>query len=294
METLRLDGPLDETLVEPLLLLAFDGWTDAGRGGTTAAAILADAWHARTIGSFDPDALFDYRDRRPLLHIDRGVLGEPDWPAVSLIQLSAPEGFDALLITGTEPDLGWQALSRDIVELARLVGAQRYIGLGAVPGPVPHTRPARVITTASREDLFGELGRPHEEVIVPASCQVIIEATLRDAGLTTLGLWARVPHYVAGEYPAGAKALLQRVAAHLDVAIDMTELGVEVGEHRERLDAAAAASTEITEHVRQLETAFDAELDAGGMGGPLPTGDEIAAELQRFLQDQRGDDHTSD
>jgi hypothetical protein len=123
---------------------------------------------------------------------------------------------------------------------------------------------------------------------------VIIEAALRDAGLTTLGLWARVPHYVAGEYPAGAQALLQRVAAHLDVHIDTNELGLEVAEHRERLDAAAAASSEITEHIRQLESAFDAELDAGGIGGPLPTGDEIAAELQRFLQDQRGDDPGSD
>lgn len=289
MEILTLDGPLDDTLDDPLILLAFDGWTDAGRGGTTAASILADAWHAHTIGAFDPDALFDYRDRRPVLHIDRGMLGEPEWPSVSLIQLSAPEGIQALLITGTEPDLGWRSLGRDIVELARLVNATRYIGLGAVPGPVPHTRPARVITTASSEELFGELGRPHEEVVVPASCQVIIEAALRDAGLATLGLWARVPHYVAGEYPAGAQALLQRVTTHLGVSVDLSELLLDIAEHRERLDAAAAASTEITDHIRQLEAAYDTDLDDGGIGGALPTGDEIAAELQRFLL---GDDPT--
>lgn len=289
MRHLRLDAAVDALAQgeDTVLLLALDGWTDAGSGGTLAADALRDQADVAPLGAFDPDALYDYRDRRPLLSIDQGVLGEPEWPSLTVEALSV-EGMPPLvLVQGGEPDLSWQTIASDLVELARRVGATRYIGLGAVPGPIPHTRPVRVICTANDDAALEQIGRPHERMIVPASFQVVVEAALRDAGLSTLGLWARIPHYVAGDYPEAARALLSTLAAHLDAPLATSDFDEAVDANRERLDGAASSSPEIIDHIHQLEEAYDADVaDDAGITGPLPTGDQIAADFERFLRQQ--------
>lgn len=268
------------------LTVAIDGWTDAGSGGTGAVEHLRALYPSTHVGAFDADQLFDFRDRRPLMGIDRGELGTAEWPELSLHRLDLP-GRPVLLLTGAEPDFRWPTLLEDVAELAEDVGLTNYIGLGSVPGPVPHTRPVRVITTSSDPSLLDRYGRPHEQVVVPASAQVMVEASLRDAGLTTLGLWARVPHYVAGEYPAASAMLLRRFGDHLGLEIDTDDLEEQAGQHDDRLDDAAEGSPEVQSHIEALEGAYDADVaDDTGISGPLPTGDQIAAELERFLRNQ--------
>jgi hypothetical protein len=299
MRLLHLDALPGETDPEPVLVLAMDGWTDAGSGGSLAANALRDAFPTRRLGSFDSDDLYDYRDRRPLLSIDRGTLGSPEWPELVVDLVTPPAGPPLVLVTGGEPDFSWRALGEDLVELADMISARRYVGLGSVPGPIPHTRTVQLICTSSDPDLLDRLGRPHEQAIVPASCQVVIETVLRDAGASTLGLWARVPHYVAGEYPEAARALLEQLSSHLGTPADLSVFDDDIAENRERLDLAAEGSDEVTDHIRQLEEIFDAEQARGGSddhegaplpgshGGPLPSGDEIAAEVERFLRGRR-------
>jgi hypothetical protein len=295
MELLRLDEPLDDLGPDPVLVLALDGWTDAGEGGTAAAATLRGSGPVRQLGAFPSDALYDYRDRRPQLAIDRGLLGEVRWPELVVEVVCPPAGPPLVLVTGGEPDFHWQAIGRDLVELAARAGAGRYVGLGAVPGPLPHTRPVQMICTASDREVLERLGGAHEQVVVPASCQVAMEAMLRDAGLATVGFWARIPHYVAGAYPDAARALLERFSAHLGTPVDLQELDREVAENRTRLDVAASSSDEVREHVRQLEQLYDAEQEAErlatsvGDDPPMtpeqvPSADELAAEIERFLR----------
>ena len=304
MELLHLEMPLDVVGDDPVLVVAFDGWTDAGEGGTAAADALRDAFPASRIGAFPSDALFDYRDRRPALDIDQGELGSVDWPEVVVELLTPPSGPPLLLVGGPEPDLAWRTLAGDLAELAAGTGATRYVGLGAVPGPIPHTRPVHLIATSSDPELLERIGRPHEQVIVPASCQVALEAELRDAGLQTLGLWVRIPHYVAGEYPEAARALLEQLSSFLGTPVDLSEFDADVAENRARLDVAAQGSEEVKEHVAQLERLYDAELEAerlasgtgperapDGLGSlseeQLPRADDLAAEIERFLQGRK-------
>ncbi|WP_052667485.1 PAC2 family protein [Nitriliruptor alkaliphilus] len=298
MRLLRLAADLPDAGPDPVIVVALDGWTDAGAAGTTAAELLLDQFEVTELGVFDPDALFDYRDRRPVLEIDRGQLGVPRWPELHVDLVTPPAGPKLVVVGGAEPDLRWRAVADDLIELAEALGVGRYVGLGSIPGPIPHTRPVQLISTSSDTDLLARFGRPHEQVVVPASCQVAIEAQLRTAGLTTLGLWARLPHYVATDYPAASKALLERLSAYTGTPVDVSGFEDAIEEQRVQLDEAAAASEEITEHVRGLEAMYDAVLEAerqqqlDAEPGPLqgmtpeqvPSGDEIAAEVERFLR----------
>ena len=295
MNLLQLDQPPEASSPAPVLVAALDGWTDAGSAGTTAAQVLRDACEPRRLAAFPPDTLYDYRDRRPLLEIDKGELGQPQWPELVVELLEPTAGPPLALISGGEPDFAWQSAGADLVALARQLGATRYVGLGSVPGPVPHTRPTPLISTSSSQELRERMGQPHEQVVVPASFQVVLETQFQSAGLDTLGLWARVPHYVAGEYPAAARALLERFSSYLGTPVDLSVLDEEISDNRERLDLAADGSEEVTDHIQQLEELHDAELERadgaeeqGPMtSGPLPSGDEIAAEVERFLRGKR-------
>ncbi len=296
MDLLQLDEPLlDDVGADPVLVVALDGWTDAAGAGSIAAESLLGHPHQR-LGNFPSDPLYDYRDRRPQLEIDRGRLGELVWPELAIDVVTPASGPALLLVHGAEPDLLWRTCARDLQDLAGRLGAERYVGLGSVPGPIPHTRPVQVICTGSDEELIDRLGRAHEQVIVPASCQVAWEALFEDAGMTTLGLWARVPHYVAGEYPAATRSLLERFSAHLGTPVDLTPFDAMVEEHRTKLDVAASSSEEVSDHVRQLEQLYDAEVEAeramGGLGqrpaqlseDEVPSAEELGAEIERFLR----------
>ena len=296
MELLQLDPVVTDLGPDPVLILSLDGWTDAGEGGTTAADALREVAEPVRIGTFDGDALYDYRDRRPQLAIDQGILADPVWPELTVEALRPSTGPALILVTGAEPDLSWQRLGRDLVALAHHFGASRYVGLGAVPGPIPHTRPVQILATSSDPQLLERMGRPHEQIIVPSSCQSAMEAVLAAEGITTLGLWARIPHYIAGDYPDGARALLERFAGYLGTPVDLSQFDAAAADNRAKLDLAAASSEEVTEHVHQLERLYDAELEAERLAdvdtaagdelseAQVPSADELAAEIERFLR----------
>ncbi len=289
-------GHVPLPLRDPVLVVALDGWTDAGAGGSLALEALHDQFDALPIGRFDPDALFDYRDRRPQLEIDQGSLGELHWPELVVRLVTPPSGPQLVTVGGAEPDLSWRRVAADLIELCRLLGIQRYVGLGSVPGPIPHTRPVHTIFTGTDEDLLERLGRPHEQVVVPASCQVALEKMLADAGIDTLGMWVRIPHYVAGQYPQASRNLLEQVATHLGIAVDSSIFDATIEENRQRLDVAGESSDEVLEHIRQLEQLYDAQLHRGsGLSRDqrivmseedVPSGDELAAEIERFLRER--------
>lgn len=275
-------------LGSPVLVLALDGWIDAGLGAQTARQQLLDQVDSITVATFDADELLDHRARRPAMVLQEGVLASLTWPSIELRAASDGAGNDMLILTGAEPDHHWRAFTRAVVELALELDTRLVVGLGAYPAPVPHTRPPRLAASASSEELAAFCA-VRTTVEVPGGIHAAIERRAAEVGLPAIGLWAQVPHYASAmPAPAAAHALLDGLAQLAGLTIDLSELATAAERTRVRIDELVAANPEHVAMVQQLEEQWDTEGGVSGLGlaGTIPSGDELAAEVERFLRDQ--------
>jgi len=273
------------SLDEPLLIVTLEGWVDAGLGAAAALAALLGSVPTELVASFDVDSLLDHRARRPVLRIVDGVNSGLMWPEIQLRSGRSESGQDLLVLVGPEPDHQWRAFSTAVAELAGTFGVRLVVGLGAFPAPVPHTRPARLAATATSAELAHRVGFIPGTIDVPAGVQAALERQFAELGIPAVGLWARVPHYAAAmPYPEASAILLDGLESLTGVAVDTSELRTAAQSTRERLDELVANSEEHANLVQQLETAADAESERPF--GSIPSGDELAAELERFLREE--------
>jgi hypothetical protein len=265
-------------LTAPVLVAAFDGWIDAAGAATACANHVAEG--GRVVASFDVDSLNDYRARRPVLDVVDGVLARMQWPDITLRHV-AFDGRDVLVLVGPEPDYKWKQLGDELLELALRLGVVEWISLGAIPAAVPHTRPVPVLATASTDASLrdGEQQGPGGVLRVPAAALSAVEMTVAAAGIPAIGYYAQVPHYIgASAYAPATLALLQHLERRLGVTIPLRTLGDDAIAQRERLDVAIAEDEDSKEYLTRLEALASEER--------MPSGDEIASEIERYLKEQ--------
>ncbi len=261
-------------LTAPILIAAFDGWVSAGAAGTETAEHIAG--EGEVIARFDPDDLYDYRVNRPSLEFVDGISKEIGWPEATVRHRNL-DGRDLLVLTGPEPNWKWRAFSSSVADLAAKLGVIQQVSLGGIPWAAPHTRPTIVVTTSSRPDLLGDdANHPDGVLRVPTSVVSAIGHGLKDREIPTVGLWARVPHYVGGVYHPAVVTLVERLSRHLGVRIPLGSLVDAAADQRKSLDAAIEEQEGVAEIITQLETLYDAQ-------GEVASGEEIAAEIERFL-----------
>ena len=271
-------------LRRPVLLVALDGFVDAGAVAASAGSFLRHRWQSEPIARFDRDALIDYRARRPTAVVDSGKLRRVEWPDIEVFAATVDGERDMVLMLGPEPDMQWMAFGRATVEMCRQLGIELVIGLGAYPAASPHTRPVRILKAgnagadgiiAEADDITGYTG--------PVGAGTALQDAFDEAGIPAVGLWAEVPHYIAGSpNPAGSLAMVQMIAASVGTTVDTTELQAAANHHVEQVNEAVADHPDAAEMISALELIYD----EGGRGEQLPTGDDIAAEIERFLRQQ--------
>jgi hypothetical protein len=271
----RIDDPGD--LIAPTLVAAFDSWIDAGSASTTAANQLVE--DSQVVATFDADSLFDYRARRPTLEIVDGRPTELTWPEL-VIRHARIGDRDVLVLAGPEPDYRWREMAEAAVDIARRFEVAEWISLGAIPAAVPHTRSVPVLGTASRPGLLRGDVQPGPDGIlrVPSACISVLDYAVSRAGISTIGYYAQVPHYVTGAYPAAAIELIKAVGRHLDEDLNLGSLADEARQLRTRLDAATSADETTRTYVERLEGMVDESR--------LPSGDDLISEIERFLRDR--------
>ena len=260
----------------PVLVAALEGWVDAGSAGTTAAAQLAEG--GRVVATFDADAIYDYRARRPVLDILDGRPLTIEWPSLTLVARTIEER-ELLILSGPEPDYRWRELASEVVALAGRLGVASWASLGAIPAAVPHTRPVPILATASSSGLLpaGIRQGPDGLLRVPSAALSVFEHAAAAGGIPAIGLFAQVPHYVSATYPTASIALLTSLGRYLGVELPIGQLATRSLERRTMLDAASASDDDTKAYVARLEALADESR--------LPEGDELIADIERFLRE---------
>jgi PAC2 family protein len=277
-----------DELTQPVMVVALEGWVDAGMGASGAVAELLTSSSPRLVAYFDGEELIDQRARRPVARLENGITTELTWPVIRAVAAKDELGADIVYLLGPEPDFRWPTFMAAVIEMAGALGVRMVVGLGAFPAPTPHTRPVRLASTVppSSSELAGRIGSVRGTLEVPAGVQTALEVALGEAGVPVIGLWARVPHYVSAmSYPEASAALIDGLAAVTGLVLDSTSLRQAGEASRQQVDQLIDANPDHLDMVRRLEAALDSqEPDAPVLDVELPSGDEIAAELEQFLR----------
>ncbi|MGH9100455.1 MAG: proteasome assembly chaperone family protein [Acidimicrobiales bacterium] len=277
-------------LSAPVLIVAMEGWVDAGLGAANAVASLTERPMTSDLVTFDSDHFLDLRARRPTVRIVDGVTTELEWPRTQLRHGHDQAGADMLFLVGPEPDYHWRQFVEAVVQLALRHDVRLVVGLGAFPAAAPHTRPVRLAATAppSSAALLAQIGVVQGELEVPAGVLSALEVALGEAEIPTVSLWARVPHYVSAmPFPVASAALVEGLAAASGLQLDASPLRAAGDRARSQVDELIAGNPEHVAMVAKLEEVIDSsEGNALGLE-EVPSAEELAAELERFL---RGED----
>lgn len=265
-------------LRDPVMVVSFSGWVDGGLAGAGAVAVLQDAMQsARTCARFDLAEYVDLQQTRPTVSLVDGETRRVHWPTIELV--AGVAGRDVLVVSGPEPSVRWQVVVDEIVAFAVSVGVREAVLLGGMPAPVSHRRPIAVQATAATRSVAQEVGALRADYVGPTGIQTVLQVALGAAGIRAVGLWAQVPHYVAGTpSPPAIQALLRRLEELTRVQVDLRGLDQQIESYLEQVEAGLAERPDVASLVTRLEEASGPE--------ELPSGDDLAREIERFLRDE--------
>ncbi|MEQ3553726.1 PAC2 family protein [Pseudonocardia nematodicida] len=275
------------TLVEPVLIAAFEGWNDAGEAASTALEHLELTWDAQPLTSIDPEEYYDFQVTRPHVKLSDGITRRIEWQTTRLSWATLP-GTErhVVLVNGIEPNLRWRSFCAELVGHAERLGVTKVITLGALLTEVPHTRPTPVNGTSWDVESLQQMATEPSNYEGPTGIVAVFQQACVQAGIPAVSYWAEVPHYVSqAQVPKAAVALLHRIEEALDVEVPLGVLPEKAEEWERTVSEMADADDEVREYVRQLEEQAN-ETDEEEKRTELreTSGDSIAADFERYLR----------
>jgi proteasome assembly chaperone (PAC2) family protein len=273
-------------LRSPVLIAAFHGWNDGGSAATLAASFVRTTLDATRFATIDPDDYIDFQQTRPRVSLNDGQTREISWPEIEFFQAALPgNARDIVICIGTEPNLRWKAFTNEIADLAAGLGVDLALTLGGLLADTPHTRPVPVTGAAHDGELATRLGLRRSRYEGPTGIVGVLHDTLARRSVPSASLWAAVPHYIAANTnPAAALALVRQLEGILDVQLHPDELESAAEVFMRQIQQVLESDEETASYVRELERRDE---DDDEDDEEIPTGDELAEELQRFLRERR-------
>ncbi len=271
-----------------ILVVAFEGWNDAGDAASGVVQTLKDQLDVYPIAEVDPEDYFDYQFNRPTIESDDDGVRRLVWPSVTIYGPTMPNattGASIYLLLGTEPSRGWKAFTEEIFEVIDDAEITGIVFLGAMLADVPHTRPISVFTSSENAEVREALGIERGTYEGPVGILSVLADAADKAGIATLSIWASVPHYVHNSpSPKATLAMIEKLEEIIDIEIPRGDLVEESAAWETGIDALAGDDEEMAAYIEQLEQARDT------VDSPEASGDAIAEEFERYLQRRDGRD----
>ena len=285
-----------------LLVVAFEGWNDAGEAASGAVRALKELLDLYPIAEVDPEDYFDYQFNRPTVAADEDGNRQLVWPGASIygptrphsappagiaddaeLSVSGANGSNIYLLLGTEPSRGWKTFTREILDVVETNEISSIVFLGAMLADVPHSRPISIFTSSENSEVRSHLSIERSGYEGPVGILSVLGDAAEKAGITTMSIWASVPHYVHNApSPKATLAILDKLEEIVDVVIPRGDLVTEAQAWETGIDALAGDDDDMASYIEQLEQARDT------VDSPEASGEAIAQEFERYLR--RGGD----
>ena len=280
-------------LERPVLIAGFTGWNDEAEASSLAVGTLKEAWGAQRFGHFDAEEFFDFQATRPQITLTDGVTRTIEWPENALSApapaVEALRGRGAVLLSGPEPNFRWRSFCDAVAETARDLGAEMVVTMGALLADVPHSRPVTVSANSQDPVLVENLKLSASRYEGPTGITGVLHRVCAEAGLPSVSFWASVPHYLPAVPSApAALALLQNLSVLLRIDVDTSELEETAASYQEQVSVAVAQDSDLASYVQMLEERHDSQVEGGERN--LPTGDDLAQELEGFLRERNDEE----
>ena len=265
-----------------LLVVAFEGWNDAGEAASGAVTMLRDQLELEPITRVDPEDYFDYQFNRPTVELDDEGNRVLRWPEVVMHgpTHSAPTADHAVyLLTGTEPSRGWKTFTAEIFDSIETQEISAIVFLGSMLADVPHTRPISVFVSSENASVRSALGIERSTYEGPVGILSVLADAAHKAHLPTVSIWASVPHYVHNApSPKATLALIEKLEEIVNVVIPRGNLAEEATAWEAGINVLAAGDDDMSSYIEQLEKARDT------VDSPEASGEAIAEEFEKYLR----------
>lgn len=291
----------------PLVIL-LTGFTDAGNAVAGLIEHLRDDTDPQPVIVYDNDLLLDYRARRPVFVFEQDHLTEHRPARLELSIAHDALGQQFLLLAGYEPDFAWNAFSQSVLDFAAEFGVSGVTWVHSIAMPVPHTRPISTTVSGNRKEITASLSVWRPRTQVPGTAGHLLEYRFSERGDRIVGFVLLVPHYLAEtENPDAVIAAADRVMGATGLVLSLDDVRENREDYLTKVNDQVAGNDELRQMVSTLENRYDAYMagrdpedldrfDAGGFDErDLPSADELAAELERYLatrppgdEDKRG------
>jgi hypothetical protein len=282
-----------------MLVVAFEGWNDAGDAATSAVRTLQEQLDVIALFAVDSETYYDYQFNRPTIGFDDDGNRSLTWPTSTMYAplmpgQSMPEPLDEpmlnvtgtntaniYLLQGVEPSRNWQTFVTEVMDVALAADISGIVLLGAMLADVPHTRPVPTFVSSENSHVRSQLEVERSTYEGPVGILSVIADAAESAGIPTVSIWASVPHYVHhGPCPKATLALIDKLEEIVDVVIPRGTLVEDTAEWQKNIDKLAADDEDMTAYITQLEAARDV------VDSPEATGESIAQEFERFLRSE--------
>lgn len=280
------------------LVAGLTGFADAGAAVQQLAEYFTDTGSPVPIAVFDDDELLDYRARRPVIEFEEDHLASFT-PASLVLSLCRDEiGRPFLLLAGYEPDFQWNRFAAAVIGLIDRFGVSSTTWVQAIPMPVPHTRPLQVTVGGTRQGLIDSMSAWRPTTRAPSNVLHLVEFRLAELQHEVAEFVLLIPHYLADtELPAAVSKGLEVVSAATGLLFAIDPVRDRSRDFFARVDEQVGANEELGGLVRTLEQRHDAYMAGNPVRSPLtdvegevPSADELAAELEKFLALRRAHD----
>jgi proteasome assembly chaperone (PAC2) family protein len=242
-------------LKNPILILSFAGWSDAGSAATTASRYMCDQLLAKRFASIDPEEFYDFSVQRPMVRLNDNKEREIHWPSYDFFY---GEGIgaqaDFVFGVGVEPQLRWRAFTDTMLRFIRECQVGMLVTLGAYLDEVLYTRPVPLSGFSTDPNLMEQLDLVPSRYQGPTGIIGVLNEVCRKAAIPGLSLWAALPHYLSvSPNPRGTLALLLRLTQWLGIRLDMSPLERAAADFQAKLNEAVNADPKLSAYIRELK-----------------------------------------